>query len=143
MPGTRVDHPREDLRQFARDHHVCYEVAEDPPAKKEAARSFEVRLFATHGDEPLEAPLCPRCVEVSRALKSFASAVVASVDAGGWAEIRESSPVLYASTDPRGPDEVSLSLHVLGGRRDERAAASDEHLHAVEEALKRLGIGRR
>jgi len=134
--GVRGD---EELRRFAREHHVSYCIEREAPAAREHLGStFEVQLFATHGEDRLEAPACPRCVELTRELTSFASELLALADAGERAEILPPTPVIYASTDPQGPDEVSLVLRVMAER-----AAPDGHLRRIEDGLKALGIPRR
>ncbi len=132
----------EELRHYAREHHVSYAVEEEPPAAaKQVGRTFDVRLFATHGEDRLEAPSCPACVEVTQALHSLAARIVATADASSTAEVLESSPVLFAPT-PHGPDEVSVVLRVLEERSDERGA-SGSSLHRIEDRLRTLGVSRR
>ncbi len=142
MPAVPSDHRARDLQRFAREHHVSYDVVEDAqPAAGQQGRAFELRLFATHGEDKLEAPLCPRSTELARELQSFASGIVASVDGAGWAEIMEPPPVVYAAASQRGPAEVSLALHVLGDPNE--SGAADGHVRTLEQNLKALGISRR
>ncbi len=131
----------DDLPRFAREHHLSYDVEEESPAADaQEAATFEVRLFATHGEDRLEAPTCPRCVELTTTLREFATRVVTALDATSWAEILEPAPVLYTAANQHGPDEVSVVLRVL----DERADAPGEgRVGTLEHHLKSLGIERR
>ncbi len=138
--ATHLDGTRDDLRRFTRDHHVSYDVVEEPAAKAGAPPTFEVRLFASQGDHRLGAPMCPQCVDLKRELQSFASTLVETVDAAPWADVMESPPVLYSSGKSQGPDQVSVSLHVLGKRPKQARRGSDEHLHALENGLRKLGV---
>ncbi len=133
----------EEFRRFAREHRVRYDVeAEPPPRVARGGRTFEVRLFATHGDDKLEAPGCPSCVELARDLRSFATQVVTAVEGADWAEVMEPAPVIYASTDQKGPDEVSIVLHVLGERPDD-TPDTDPRVRRIEDHLKAVGAARR
>jgi hypothetical protein len=135
----------ESLQRFARDHHVHYEVepeAVDDGDKREVV-GFEVRLFATHGEARLEAPSCPRCVELQAELRSFAERVVASGEED--AEIAPASPALYQSTEVQGADEVSVAVRVRCDLPEHRGAgaAEDRCLGLIRERLHALGVPKR
>jgi hypothetical protein len=88
-----------ELGRFARDHHVHYEVEPEAAADQgDEVVGFQVRLFATHGEQRVEPPACPRCVELLRDLRSFAEQVIAA-GAAGRAEIAPSVPATYQSTE--------------------------------------------
>jgi hypothetical protein len=137
----------ESLQRFARDHHVHYEVepeAVDDGDKREVV-GFEVRLFATHGEARLEAPTCPRCVELQRELRSFAEKVVASGDAAGRAEIAPAAPALYASTEVPDADEVTVAVRVRCDAPEHRSGGTGEDrcLGEIRERLGALGVPKR
>jgi hypothetical protein len=137
----------ESLQRFARDHHVHYEV--EPEAVVEGERrevvGFEVRLFATHGESKLEAPSCPRCVELQKELRSFAEELVASGAARGRAEIAPETPALYASTEVPGADEVTVSVRVRCEAPEHRSGGTGEDrcLGELRERLGALGVPKR
>lgn len=126
-----------------------YEV--EPEAVGEGERrdvaGFEVRLFATHGESKLEAPACPRCVELQEELRSFAERVVASGEGAPHAEIAPSVPALYGSTEVPGADEVSVAVRIRCDAPDHRAAGGgggeDRCLGELRHQLDALGVPRR
>lgn len=137
----------EDLGRFAREHHVHYEL--EPETAGDGDRpdvvGWEVRLFATHGEAKLEAPSCPRCVELQQELRSFAERVVAAGEAAPRAEIAPAAPALYASTEVPGADEVSIAVRVRCDAPDHRAgqAGEDPCLGELRQRLDALGVPRR
>jgi hypothetical protein len=137
---------RGSLEQFAREHHVHYDV--EPRAafqgQQEDVVGFDVRLLATHGESKLEAPACPRCVELLSGLQAFAERIVASANAMEWAEIVPEPAALYESTEVRGADEVALTIRVERDSTGRRGGASDdERLREIRERLEALGVPRR
>jgi hypothetical protein len=132
---------REELRRFAREHHVHYEVEPETTGAGESREvvAVDVRLFATHGEAKLEAPGCPRCVELTRDLQAFAEEVARSGAEADRVDVEIGLPALYRSTEVPGADEVAITLRVrceapehrragrgdpcLGGLRDRLAAS--------------------
>lgn len=137
----------ESLERFVREHHVHYEV--EPEAAVDGGKAevvgFDVRLFATHGEDRLEAPSCPRCVELQDELRSFAERLVASGAAAGRAEIAPASRALYQSTEVRGADEVSVAVRVRCDVPEHRGegATEDRCLGDLRERLRELGVPKR
>jgi hypothetical protein len=134
-----------ELGLFAREHHVHYELETEARATAgPGGATFDVRLFASHGEDKLEAPGCPRCLELGRELRSFAERALVHGDAVAWTEIIQTPAVLYASTEPRGPDEVSVTVRVLGEaaphEEGERGAGADPHLREIQERLRAIGV---
>ncbi len=141
---------REDreMRQFARDHHVHYEVEPEEIHDRGGRRdvvAYRVKLFATHGESRLEAPGCPRCVELSRELRSFAERLVGSADAAGRTEILPPPAALYQSMEVPGADEVALTARVRCDAPDHRpgGAGEDPCLGELRERLRGIGVPRR
>jgi hypothetical protein len=138
---------RESLEQFAREHHVHYDV--EPQAAihgrgQQEVIGFDLRLLATHGESKLEAPACPRCVELLSGLQSFAERIVASADASSWTEIVPEPAVLYQSAEVRGADEVALTIRILRDPSERSGGAGDDpRLGAFRERLETLGVPRR
>jgi len=137
----------QDLGRFAREHHVHYEVEPEEVADGERREvvGFGIRLFATHGESKLEAPACPRCVELLSELRSFAERLVASGDVAGHAEIVPQTPALYESTEVPDADEVALTVRVHCGAPDHREPDSGEDrcLGEVRRRLEAAGVPRR
>ena len=138
---------REELARFAREHHVHYDVEPDTAGRQREVVGYEVRLFAVHAEPKLEAPACPRCVELLRELRSFAERLV-SPGAAEWTEfVPEAAPALYESKEVSGGDEVALTFRVHGappGRRAaRRAAGGDPHLEEIRGRLKAVGVPQR
>lgn len=140
---------REALARFAREHHVHYDVEPDTvdAGEQHEVVGFEVRLFAVHGEEKLEAPACPRCAELLKELRSFADRVV-SPGAAEWTEIVAETPALYQSHEVPGADEVELTVRVQcdpAHRRPspQEAASDDPHFEEIRRRLEAVGVPRR
>jgi hypothetical protein len=137
----------ESLERFVREHHVHYEV--EPEAAIDGGKAevvgFGVRLFATHGEDRLEAPSCPRCLELQDELRAFAERVVATGDVAGRSEIAPSTRALYQSTEVHGADEVSVAVRVRCDRPDHRGAGATEDrcIGEIRERLSALGVPKR
>lgn len=151
---------RGSLERFVREHHVHYDVEprEASQARDRQVVGFDLRLLATHGESKLEAPACPRCVELLTDLESFAREIVSSADAATWADVVPEPAALYQSTEVQGADEVALTIHLLreapdgegaagretrAGSADRGAQGEDPHLQRMREALEKLGVLRR
>jgi hypothetical protein len=138
---------REDLARFARERHVHYELAReevsggDPPE----VTGFEVRLFATSGEEGLQPPGSPRHDELLRELRSFAERLTASGDAARrTALVPTAAPPLYASTEVPGADEVELTLRVRCDAPEHRAGGGEDRcIGEIRERLAAVGVPRR
>jgi len=137
----------QDLGQFAREHHVHYEVEPEEVADGERREvvGFQIRLFATHEESKLEAPACPRCVELRSELRSFAERLVAAGDVASRTEIVPATPVLYGSTEVPDADEVALTVRVHCDAADHRGEESGEDrcLGEVRRRLEAAGVPRR
>jgi hypothetical protein len=139
---------REALAQFAREHHVHYEVEPETTVEGERREvvGFDVRLLATHGDrEPLlETPACPQCVELLSELSGFAERLTSTGDAASWTELVPEPAVLRESTEQRGDDEVALTMriHRDPGERRTGAASDDRRLSEIRERLEAAGVTR-
>jgi hypothetical protein len=134
------------LEQFVREHHVHYDV--EPRAATQGGAEhvvgFDLRLLATHGESKLEAPACPRCVELLTELTGFAQEIISSADAASWAEVVPEPAALYQSIEVRGADEVALTIRVLGASPTKSGEASDDpHLKVLRERLEGAGVPRR
>jgi hypothetical protein len=138
---------RDALDQFAREHHVHYEVEPEEVVEGEQRGlvGFQVRLFATHPGEKLAAPSSPSSVELLGELKSFAERLVGSTDAAHRTELVPASPALYQSTDAPDVDEVALTVRVHCDAPDHRQAGEREHrcLAEIRQRLDALGVPRR
>jgi hypothetical protein len=137
---------RAGLARFAREHHVHYEVEPETVAAGERPGlvGFEVRLFATHAQPRLEAPTCPRCVELLGELRTFADGLVRLADAADRTEIAsDATPALYESTEVPGADEIALMVRVRGDPQASGAAAEERCLGPIRERLHELGVPRR
>jgi hypothetical protein len=136
---------REPLERFAREHHVHYEV--EPEVVVEGERrevvGVQLRLFATHGESKLEAPACPRCVDLLRDLRSFADRIVRWGDEADRIEIAPASPALYASTEVPGADEVALAVRVRCDTPEQRRAGDDRCVAELRERLREVGVPQR
>jgi hypothetical protein len=131
-----------ELGRFARDHHVHYEVEPEAAGDQgDEVVGFQVRLFATHGEQRVEPPACPRCVALLRDLRSFAEQVIAA-GAAGRAEIAPSVPATYQSTEVPGADEVSVAVRVHCHAPEHRGS-EDRCLGELRERLDALGVPRR
>lgn len=141
--------PREHdaLQTFAREHHVHFEVEPEEVIEGERREvvGFDVRLFATHGESKLEAPACPRCVELLKELRSFAERVVGPGDTAERAEIAPPAPRVYQSTEVSGADEVELTVRVQCHAPQHRAAGKGEDpcLGELRERLHAIGVPQR
>jgi hypothetical protein len=136
----------EALGRFAREHHVHYEVEPELAGggDEREVTGFDVRLFATHGEAKLEAPACPRCVELADGLRSFAERLVAGGEAARWTEITPETQTLYQSTEVPGADEVALTLRVHCGADDHRLAGGEDRcLRELRERLEAVGVPQR
>jgi hypothetical protein len=134
------------LEQFAREHHVHYDVEPRPASQGGAEHvvGFDLRLLATHGESKLEAPACPRCVELLGELTSFAREIISSADAASWAEIVPEPAVLYQSTEVQGADEVALTIRLSSASPAKSGEAGDDaHLKVLRDRLEGTGVPRR
>jgi hypothetical protein len=134
-------------REFVREHHLHYEVEPEEveaPGKHEVT-GWRVRLFATHGEDKLEDPACPRCVELRRDLTAFAEALVPTEGEDRAEVVSGTAPRIYKSTEVPDADEVHVTLRVLCGSAEHRAAnARDERcLRPIADRLAQLGVPRR
>jgi hypothetical protein len=133
--------------RFVREHHVHYEVEPEEvvAADHREVTGFRVRLFATHGEDKLEDPTCPRCLELRSELQAFARGLVPP-DAGDRAEVvPAASPRLYRSTEVPDADEVHVTVRVLCTSPEQRAAgdAAERCLAPITARLAELGVPRR
>ena len=137
----------QDLGQFAREHHVHYEVEPEEIAQGDRREvvGFDIRLFATRGESKLPAPACPTCVELLAELRTFAERLVASGDVASRSEIVPAAPVLYVSTEVPDADEVALTVRVRCDAPDHRRPESGEErcLGEVRRRLEAAGVPRR
>lgn len=140
MPGP--------AREFVREHHVHYEVEPEEvvaPGRREVT-GYRVRLFATHGEDRLEDPACPRCVALRAELQEFARTLVPPPGQGDPAELVPSvAPKLYRSSEVPGADEVHVTLRVVCSAPDHRVARGPEErcLAPIAARLAELGVPRR
>ncbi len=136
---------RGDLERFAREYQVHYEVQPefvDAGDAREVVAS-DVRIFAAHQGERLGTPGCPKCVELTRDLESFAERLVADGELARRAEIVPAEPVLYESPEDRGTDEVSLTLRVrCESPEHRRASGEDPCAREVRDRLAAVGVHR-
>ncbi len=135
-------------REFVRAHHVHYEVEPEEvigPERRDVT-GWRVRLFATHGEDKLEDPTCPRCVELRRELQEFARALVPPDAGGETAEIVSgAAPKIYRSTEVPEADEVHVTLRVLCTSPAHRGARTPEEgcVAPIAARLAQLGVPRR
>jgi len=136
----------EALKRFAREHHVHYEVE---PATVDGGQpprlaGFELHVFAGHDGAKLEVPGCPRCVELTRELRSFVEQIVSSGDLGERAAIVPEPPAVYQSTEERDADEVRVTVRVRCDPAGERRtrAADDACMAELRERLAAAGVPR-
>jgi len=139
---------RESLRRFAREHHVHYEVEPEEivDAEHREVTGWRLRLFATHVEAKLEGPSCPRCVELTNELCGLAARLASDQGAGDTAEVvPRAAPKLYRSTEVPDADEVAVTVRVLCGSPEHRAAGRSEErcLRPLTHELAGLGIPRR
>lgn len=137
-------HDAEALGRFAREYHVHYEVEPEQAGEPRASEvvGFAVRLFATHGEQKVETPTCPRCLELVKELREFAEGVLASGDAAGRAEIAPATPAVYQSTEVPGADEVAVAVRVHCHAPEHRGA-EDRCIGDLRQRLEALGVPRR
>jgi hypothetical protein len=134
-------------REFVREHHVHYEVEPEEvvaPGRREVT-GYRVRLFATHGEERLGDPACPRCLELRHALQELARGLVPP-DGDDRAEVVSgAAPRIYQSREVPGADEVHVTLRVLCGSPEHLSAQApaERCLAPITERLARLGVPRR
>jgi hypothetical protein len=134
------------LREFAREHHLHYEVEREETgdgADRELA-GVRLRLLARHERPSLEAPACPACVELLRDLQAFADRVVADAGVGDRAETIPAPRKLYQAAGERDADEVALTIRVrcLAPEHRRPGAGEDRCLAPVRERLAELGVAR-
>src|SRR5512133_2026698 len=135
----------ESLKQFAREHHVHYEVE---PETVEGAPpevvAFEVRLFATQGESRLDEPKGERSVELLDELRSFAEQLVRADEAAGRTEVLPTIlPALYRSTEVPDADEVALTVRARCEAPEHRTGVEDRCLADLRHRLEALGVPRR
>ena len=135
----------ESLKQFARAHHVHYEVepetVEGAPAEVVA---FEVRLFATQGESRLDEPKGERSVALLDELRSFAEQLVPADEAAGRTEVLPTIlPALYRSTEVPEADEVALTVRARCEAPEHRTGGEDRCLAELRHRLEALGVPRR
>jgi hypothetical protein len=144
-----MEHPdRESLRQFAREHHVHYEVEPEEviDAERREVIGWRLRLYAMHDEAKLEEPSCPRCVELTDELRALAARLAPDESAGDTAEVvPRAAPKLYRSTEAPDADEIAVTVRVLCGSPEHRAAGRSEErcLRPLARELEALGIPRR
>ncbi len=136
------------LRDFARAHHVHYEIEPEEIADRAHHElvGVRLRLLATHERSRLEVPGCPACVELLSELGSFAAHVIAAAGIGDRAETIPAPRKLYQSSEERNADEVALTIRVrceLPEHRRPGAGGEDRCLAAVKERLAEIGVERR
>jgi hypothetical protein len=135
------------LRAFVREHHLHYEVEAEEvvAANRREVTGWRLRLFATHGEAKLEGPSCPRCLELTGELESFAGRIAPPAGADRAEVVPKAAPKLYRSTEVPGADEVSVTVRVLCASPEHRAASASEErcLEPIKAELDRLGIPRR
>jgi hypothetical protein len=134
-------------RDFVRAHHVHYEVEPEEvvaPGKREIT-GWRLRLFATHGEDRLEDPACPRCLELRRELQEFARALVPPGEGDQAELVSAAAPKLYRSTEVPDADEVLVTLRVLCTSPAHRGARTPEEgcLAPFTARLSQLGVPRR
>jgi hypothetical protein len=113
-----------DLEQFARQHHMHYDVEPELAGEGDARTvvALDVRLFASHG-ERLGVPECPRCLELAGELATFAQRLVSGSPLAARTEVISAPPALYEATGERDVDEVALTFRV---RCEHELARGDE-----------------
>jgi hypothetical protein len=133
------------LRDFARAHHVHYEV--EPEEVTGGARrelvGVRLRLLATHERSALGVPGCPACVELLGELRSFADRIVAEAGVADRAETIPAPRKLYQSAAERSSDEVALTIRVRCHAPEHRqpGAGGERCIASVRERLADLGVG--
>lgn len=136
-------------REFVRAHHLHYEVEPEEvvaPDHREVT-GYRVRLFATHGEDRLEEPACPRCHELRAELQAFARALLPpDGERGEHAElVPAASPKIYKSSEVPGADEVHVTVRVLCGSPGQRGPRGPDErcLAPITRRLEELGVPRR
>jgi hypothetical protein len=138
---------REALGQFARQHHVHYEIdPEEVGDGEERERvGLQVRLFAMHERARLGAPGCRECVELLEALRSFAERLTRGTGAAPRTELLPAPPALYQSAEEPDRDEVALTVRVRCETPEHRRPGSGEDvcLGDLRQRLEEVGVPRR
>jgi hypothetical protein len=138
---------QEALREFAREHHVHYEVEREEAVQGERRElvGMEIKLFATRPAGKLATPSSGRSVELLGELKTFAEQVVRADDAAHRTEIVPPRPVLYQSDEGPDVDEVEVTVRVHCDAPEHRRQSGGEErcLGVVRERLEALGVPRR
>jgi hypothetical protein len=133
---------------FVREHHVHYEVEPEEvegPGHREVT-GYRVRLFATHGEEKLEDPACPRCLALRGELQAFARGLLPPDGEGDRVElVPTAAPRIYGSTEVPGADEVHVTVRVICRSPEHRGEAAPEErcLGGLRQRLEALGVPRR
>ncbi len=134
------------LRDFARAHHVHYEVEPEEVTDRSHRElvGVRLRLLATHERARLDAPGCPACVDLLRELSSFADRVVGEAGVAERAETIPATRKLYQSSEDRNADEVALTIRVRCEAPEQRqpGAGQDRCLAAVTDRLAEVGATR-
>ena len=134
------------LRDFAREHHVHYEVEPErlTGPGPHGLVGVRLRLLATHEGSRLEVPGCPACVELLGELRSFADRVAAEAGVADRVETIPATRKLYQVAGERNADEVALTLRVRCDRPEHRrpGAAEDHCLAALRDRLAEAGVPR-
>jgi hypothetical protein len=137
-------------REFAREHHLHYEVEPEETGDR-AARELtgvRLRLLASHERARLEAPGCPACVALLDELRAFAGGIVADAGVEERAELIPSPRKLYQSPEERNVDEVALTIRVRCEAPEHRrpgggpGGGEDRCLAAVRDRLAEIGVAR-
>jgi hypothetical protein len=137
---------RTDLHEFARAHHVHYEVEpeEVEGGQGRALAAVRLRLLATHPSERLPAPGCPACTSLLQELRAFAERVVAEAGARDRTETIPAAHKLYQSTEDRNVDEVALTVRIRCDEPADRdpSTGEDHCLAGLRERLAAVGVER-
>jgi hypothetical protein len=134
-----------DAERFVREHHVHYEVRTDEIGDRDHREvvGFEVRLFATRGEGKLQAPACDESVELERDLRSFAEGLISGEVAKRAELVPAATPVLYASSEVPGADEVEVTMRVLCDAHGAGKEHGEQCLGELSDHLKAAGVPRR
>ncbi len=134
------------LHEFARKHHVHYEVEREETggAPQPELVGVRLRLLATHERAKLEAPGCPPCVELLGELRSFADRVVAAAGIADRAETIPAPRKVYQSAEERNADEVALTIRVRCEAPEHRrpGGGEDRCLGELTDRLAEVGASR-
>jgi hypothetical protein len=151
MPPTKaIEDPGDEsaARAFVKRHHVHYFV--DPEwAIQGGARwpvGFNVHLFAGHGRRAAALPGGPRSRALAESLRLLAESILPECRRLARVELEPFRPVLYASSEVPGTDEVALTIRVL--REFEQhayttAVSEEPCLKELRRRLKRLALPER